>query len=654
MGSLLPAIGPVSEELVAMKAAGLTLPALMLSCALAAVAPTPATGADTGERTVITRLSDLPTHTYPMTVKPSVMVRDPEAVAALAAAIEKDVRADLAAYDIQDVTAVRRMHGSLLTIAMLKGDNAEARKQVEIVRGMQEKASAKLTSGRITEAVIAAREGPAGAFDTTLRTRLQGALEALPWEVVQDDLQGTKGYLEYISEGLVVGGLETSLDPPALDAGQLSQQLADNILSAAYALSVIIPNKDVLHTAYAAVVDSHKEALKPDIWAERDVVLEPSPGLNPVRVAIWDSGIDFGIAALASLAWVNGQEVPANGKDDDENGLVDDVNGIGWTLHADYTAELLFPIRAVLEDPLVYQQYAKGFSDLRANVESDEASELKRKLSTLPKEEYQAFVEGLSAFSAYSHGTHVAGIAVAGNPAAELMAARMTFDHRIIGDRPTVAQAYKDAYSMVRTVDYFVEQGVKVVNMSWGGSLAGIEAALEQTGAPGTPEERRALARRIYDIGYKALQEAMRDAPGVLFVIAAGNSDNDVNFDEIIPSSISLPNIMVAGAVDQAGDETSFTSFGNSDVHSNGFEVESYVPGGARLKFSGTSMAAPNVTNLAAKLWAQHPELSVAQVKQLIIDGADERVAGERSYRLLNPKRSIELAAGLAGDQGGS
>ena len=612
--------------------------------ALSAV-PVPAEQPAGQERTVITRLSDLPTYSYPMPVKPSELVRDTAAVRALAEAIEKDIRSDLARFDIQDVTAVRRMHGTLLTIAMLKGDDAEASRQLLIVREMQEKPSAKLTSGRISEALIAARKGPPGEFEATLRSHLQSALESLPWEVVQDDLQGTKGYLEYVSEGLVVGSLESSLDPAAAESGALSQQLADNILGAAYTLTAILPNKEALHVAYAAVVDSHKEARKPDIWAARDVSLDAGSGLTPVRVAVWDSGVDLGIAALGDRAWVNGREIPGNGVDDDGNGLVDDVNGIGFTLYGDYTPELLFPIRAVGADPAVYEQYSKGFSDLQASVDSAEATELKQKLSSLPKDEYKPFVEGLGAYSVYAHGTHVAGIAVAGNPAAELMTARITFDHRIIGDRPTIAQAYKDSYSAVRTVDYFVEQGVKVVNMSWGGDLAGIEAALEQTGAPGTPEERRALARRIYDIGYKALFEAMRDAPGVLFVIAAGNSDNNVEFDEVYPSSMKLPNVMVAGAVDQAGDETSFTSFGNSEVFANGFEVESYVPGGARLKFSGTSMAAPNVTNLAAKLWAVYPGLTVAEVRQLIVDGADEKQAGDRTIRLMNPKRTMELAA---------
>jgi len=599
-------------------------------------------------RTAITRLSDLPTYTYTLPAKPSVMVRDPAAVLALADAIEKDIRSDLANFDIQDVTAVRRMHGTLLTIAMLKGDAAEARRQLAIVRDMEEKPAAKLTTGRITEAVLEARQGPADAFDATLRAHLGASLAELPWDVVEDELQGTKAYLEIASEGLVIGGLENSLDPAAAESGSLSQQFADNILGAAYTLTILLPHKAALHAAYAEVVDAHKAARKPDIWAERDVILEPASTLTPVRVAVWDSGTDFGIGALGNQAWINDKEIADNGLDDDGNGLVDDVHGIGWTLHGDYTPVLLFPIGETGADPAQFQQYSKGFSDLQANVDSDEATALKAKLSSLPKEEFQPFVEGLGAYGNYAHGTHVAGIAAAGNPAARLMAARMTFDYRIIGDRPTIAQAYKDAYAMVRTVDYFVEQGVRVVNMSWGGDLSGIEAALEQTGAPGTPEERRALARRIYDIGYKALSEAMRDAPGVLFVTGAGNANNDVNFDEVYPSSIRLPNVLVTSAVDQAGDETSFTSFGNSEVFANGFEVESYVPGGARLKFSGTSMAAPNVANLAAKLWALHPELTVAQVKHLIIDGADDKQAGERTIRLMNPKRSIELAAQAA------
>jgi subtilisin family serine protease len=75
-------------------------------------------------------------------------------------------------------------------------------------------------------------------------------------------------------------------------------------------------------------------------------------------------------------------------------------------------------------------------------------------------------------------------------------------------------------------------------------------------------------------------------------------------------------------------------------VHANGFEVESVLPGGDRVKFSGTSMASPQVANLAAKLFALKPELTVAQARQAILGAADPM----GRIRLLNPRRSAELA----------
>ena len=98
-----------------------------------------------------------------------------------------------------------------------------------------------------------------------------------------------------------------------------------------------------------------------------------------------------------------------------------------------------------------------------------------------------------------------------------------------------------------------------------------------------------------------------------------------------------------AGAVDQAGEATGFTSFGRTvEVYSNGFEVDSYVPGGRRMKLSGTSMAAPNVTNLAAKLLARDPSLKPEDVIRLIKDGAED-FGKDKPMFVINPKRSMEL-----------
>ncbi|MBU0518305.1 S8 family serine peptidase, partial [bacterium] len=79
------------------------------------------------------------------------------------------------------------------------------------------------------------------------------------------------------------------------------------------------------------------------------------------------------------------------------------------------------------------------------------------------------------------------------------------------------------------------------------------------------------------------------------------------------------------------------------DAYANGFEVMSYVPGGDRMALSGTSMASPNVTNLAAKLFALNAKLTPVQVRKLIEKGCEERKSGERVVRLINPKKSVEL-----------
>ena len=192
---------------------------------------------------------------------------------------------------------------------------------------------------------------------------------------------------------------------------------------------------------------------------------------------------------------------------------------------------------------------------------------------------------------------------------------------------------------------YYREQGVRAVNMSWGGSLRGIESALEAHNAGGSAEERKALARKIYAIGDVALREVIEASPDILFITSAGNSDNDVKFDEFYPSSYEYPNLLSVGAVDIAGDETSFTSLGKVDIYANGHEVESYVPGGDRLRLSGTSMSSPQVLNLAAKLLALAPDLSVTELLELILDGADEKQLETRTIKLMNPKASIELLA---------
>jgi subtilisin family serine protease len=289
----------------------------------------------------------------------------------------------------------------------------------------------------------------------------------------------------------------------------------------------------------------------------------------------------------------------------------------------------------------------KGISDLQANINSEEASELKQRMASIEPQEVKGFIEEVGLFSNFAHGTHVAGITAQGNPGARVMYSRITFDYHMIPMKPTIELAKKSAVQARETIEYYRKMGVRVVNMSFGGTPGGIETALELNGVADA-EERKKLAREIFDIEKAGFYEAIKSAPEILFVAAAGNSDEDAEFYEAIPSSFDLANILTVGAVDQAGEETGFTSFGeNVDVHANGFEVDSYIPGGQRMEMSGTSMASPNVANLAGKLLAINPDLSVNELVDLILRGCE--LSEDGRINLINPRKSVALLASMKG-----
>ena len=155
------------------------------------------------------------------------------------------------------------------------------------------------------------------------------------------------------------------------------------------------------------------------------------------------------------------------------------------------------------------------------------------------------------------------------------------------------------------------------------------------------PISGRRFDRDYFEIQKDALTKAFASAPGILFVTAAGNSNEDASFVEDIPAGIALPNLLTVGAVDKAGDEASFRSFGPTVVvHANGYQVESVIPGGDKLAESGTSMASPQVANLAAKVLAI--KLKPEQVIRLIRDTADKTADGRRP--LVNPKKAVQAA----------
>ncbi|MDQ6830387.1 MAG: S8 family peptidase [Gemmatimonadota bacterium] len=203
------------------------------------------------------------------------------------------------------------------------------------------------------------------------------------------------------------------------------------------------------------------------------------------------------------------------------------------------------------------------------------------------------------------HGTHVAGIigAVRGNSlgidgvdgnvgAVKIMSVRTVPD----GD-----ERDKDVANAIR---YAVDNGASVINMSFGKGYSPYKGVVDD-----------------------AVKYA--DAHGALLVHAAGNEGADLAVSKNFPTPVfqgggRAQNWIEVGASSWKGLDSLATSFSNYgkelvDVFAPGEDILSTVPGGGFERESGTSMAAPVVTGLAAMLMSYYPNLTAAEVKRIIL-----------------------------------
>ena len=295
----------------------------------------------------------------------------------------------------------------------------------------------------------------------------------------------------------------------------------------------------------------------------------------------------------------------------------------------------------------------QGRADIRAGRTTPEATYTKTRYQSLKAEDAKTLNNEMNQISQYMHGTHVAGILLEGNPYARLFVARHTFDMRIPPAAPSKERAQRIADSFRDIVANMKQHKVRVANMSWSWTTTEIEDAYEQNGIGATSEERRKKARELWDIIAAGLKDAIESAPEILFVASGGNDNSSTDFVQVVPGNLRLPNLFLVGAVDQAGEETSFTSYGSSViVHANGYEVRSLVPGGHKLPMSGTSMAAPGVANLAAKLLTVAPEMTPQQVIEVIRRTAERTPDGRRN--LIHPKNALAAVQAKAKAVGSS
>lgn len=238
------------------------------------------------------------------------------------------------------------------------------------------------------------------------------------------------------------------------------------------------------------------------------------------------------------------------------------------------------------------------------------------------------------------HGTHVAGIiaAVRDN---ELGIRGVADNVRIMALRavPDGDEHDKDVANAIR---YAVENGAKVINMSFGKGYAKDKQVVDD-----------------------AVRFAMEN--DVLLVHAAGNDAQDIDKTPNFPNKHYVDSLginmgaadawITVGATQWENDNELVATFSNYgrrsvDVFAPGVKIHSTMPGSTYEDQQGTSMAAPVVSGLAALIRSYYPQLSAVEVKDIIMDSVTPvsqrvKVRGEDGRNTRVSLDSISVSGGV-------
>ncbi|MEM1080366.1 MAG: S8 family serine peptidase [Pseudomonadota bacterium] len=593
-------------------------------------------------RPQITRESDIPRSTYRLTALPSELILEqPEALIALRDELELDVSQILDQYDIQDKSSKQSLLRALLRVSFAKADWSGVLSTIEQMRDLEDteadRAAVSFVYSAFATAALELGHHDLGSaeFRDAYRSALTDQIAAMDLAVSESALRSTKNTAEIISLELVRGGLEGALDPNVeaqnfeVNRGTVSALLANHQSLQFMQLGDITAT--VIGDRLAA-----EPSVTDDLWSQRLVDLQQRDDLTPVTVSIWDTGTD--VSQFVGRVWENPAE-RMNGLDDDGNGFIDDVNGIAFAPDWARSTGVLRPVTEEdANDIDRLLKLVKGSRDMSMGLDTEDASTFRKTMAGLQADEVMPFQLQLGRMGLYLHGTATADVAQRGNPAIRLLPVR--FDQTISPVPVPFDEDYAERFARYvdDSVNYMDAAGARVVNMSWRFTTPMIERSLASVEPDA--DRRRARAIEIFDTMNAALISAFESKPHMLFVAGAGNEDEDVEFVRSLPAGINRPNLITVGAVNQALQETNFTSYGESiDIYANGQEVPSRVPGGMTISLSGTSIAAPQVANLAAMIWAIEPELSVSQVRQKIIDNATAE--GEKLLPVISPVATL-------------
>ena len=453
--------------------------------------------------------ADLPRVAYPVTGSVSTLLQSEDSVfASKVKQAGADLDALFADYDIQDKATLISMLTAKLSLQELGGEAAAGLETIAKLRELQSKPDLKLTVALFDEAILKARQtGKKGAgYEQEVESIYREAVNALPWEVVQDVVKSARSTSGLLSESFLLGRAQEELQPEIDKSGSLSRDSMYALLGARANLRVKLPLNSIRRNVLKAYVAAH-DTKKPDIWTAREVTLSNEDHPQKVLVGIWDSGFDATVYPGHLYSYADPKPYPAQ--------------GLAFTDDGNSSASALYPLT-----PEQKQQYPKlsedleAYADLQVGDETPVAEAFKKRLAAMSKEDVNKLFERFSFFGNMAHGTHVAGIAIKGNPAAQLVVFRFNDGlSRELHFPPSTDWAHRMSANFKRIGEFCTQHKVRVVNLSWGDDPREFEDWLARTKGNQTAEERKKEAADLFSIWKQAIVDAMTAAPNTLFVL---------------------------------------------------------------------------------------------------------------------------------------
>ncbi len=202
----------------------------------------------------------------------------------------------------------------------------------------------------------------------------------------------------------------------------------------------------------------------------------------------------------------------------------------------------------------------------------------------------------------YDHGTHVAGIIAAAQNDIGIAGLASNANVKIMLLKALGgSDGEGDTADVISAIEYAEAMGASVCNLSFG-----------------TTENDKELARVIKN-------------SNMLFICAAGNGDSrgygvDTDSTPLYPAAYDFDNIISVANLSCDGTLDSSTNYGltSVDIAAPGTDILSTTTEDSYEYLSGTSMAAPMVTAVAAMVYSYGGNLTAQEARALILSGAEK------------------------------